>query len=86
MLKNITYRCFFTLEDDTESLQRELVDGVDLVQVVEDEVEDRGSCSGRAVELAGLVDLIGGLLCLCDLERKELYSMVLLVYLPRVLF
>ena len=51
-----------------ECLQRELVDGVDLVKVIEDEIEDRGPRCGRPVKLSGLVDLEAGLLGLGDLD------------------
>ena len=51
-------------------LERELVDGVDLVEVVEDEVEDGGAGGRRTVELAGLVDLKRSLLCLSHLVQK----------------
>lgn len=45
------------LEPAGHPLERELVDGVDLVEVNEDEVEQGSPLRGRAVVLAGLVDL-----------------------------
>ena len=56
------------VEHHAERLQRELVDRVDLVEVVQDEVEDGRERRGRPVELARLVDLERGLLGLGDLD------------------
>ena len=60
---------------DTD-LERELVHGWDLVEVVEDEVEEGGSGRGGPVQLAGLVDLHLGdlrlLHLLLDLRRRSL--------------
>ena len=50
------------VEDNTEGLQGELVHGVDLVHVVEDEVEHGGSGSCGSVQLPSLVDLVRSLL------------------------
>ena len=47
---------------------KNLIDGVNLVEVIEDEIEDRCSGGRRSVELSGLVDLEAGLLGLRDLD------------------
>ena len=65
---NLIKKKILFLENDAEGLERELVDGVDLVQVVEDEVEDGRPRRGWSVQLPGLVDLKGGLLGLGHLH------------------
>ena len=45
-----------------------LVNGVDLVQVVEDKVENRGPSRGRPIQLTSFVDLERGLLGLANLK------------------
>jgi hypothetical protein len=47
------------LEHDAEGLQRELINGVYRVQVVEDEVEEGGSRGRWSIRLAGHVDFPG---------------------------
>ena len=49
-------------------LERELIDGIDLIQVVQNEVHERGSSSGWSIQLPCLVDLDLCDLCLLNLD------------------
>ena len=50
-------------------LERELVDGVDLIEVIQDEIHQGGTGGRGPVQLPGLVDLDLRDLCLFHLHR-----------------
>lgn len=52
-------------------LERELVDGVDFIEVVQDKVEQGGSCGRWAVVLSRLIDLCFCDFCLLDLRTDK---------------
>jgi len=57
------------VENDAEGFQRKLVDRIDLVEVVQDEVKDRGSSSGRSIQFSGFVNFEGSFLRFSNLDE-----------------
>lgn len=53
-------------------LERKLVHGVDLAEVIRDEVEQRGSGGSWSIVLSGLVDFRFGHIGLLDLSEKAI--------------
>ena len=55
-------------EDNVESLERELVHGMDLVEIIKNEVEQRGSISSRSIMLTSFVNVLFSYLCFLHLD------------------
>ena len=64
------------VENDAESFQRKLVDRIDLVEVVQDEVKDRGPSCGGSVKFSGFVDFEGSFLRFSDLIIIKLLNII----------